>query len=205
VTNADFNLGNVLFAEAGTYDLVISNAGGLVTNFEEIVNLPPPPLSISSISPDIGVTNGGALVSITGTGFTNGATVYFGNAAAGSVSVLSATNITAYTPAVTAAGAVNVMVVNGDFQPVVLTNGFTFVAPIALSLAQQGGTLGTNNNVAFTLNVGGAAIPGWNFIVEASSNLLNWQPLQTNSSPFIFIDTNAASLPLRFYRAVQTQ
>jgi hypothetical protein len=51
-------------------------------------------------------------------------------------------------------------------------------------------------------SLGGPGIPGCNFIVEASTNLVNWQPLQTNPSPFTFIDTNAANYPMRFYRAV---
>jgi hypothetical protein len=196
-TNSMFNLGNVQFANPGNYDLVISNASGLVTNFEEIVNEPPPPLTISGIMPDTGLTNGGTMVTITGTGFTNGATVFFGNAAATSVTVVSATNISASTPAATAVGAVNVIVVNADFQPVVLTNGFTFMAPVFLSPPQPSG-----NNGTFAVTVGGSAIPGWNFIIEYSTDLENWQPLQTNSSPFTFTDTNAANYPLRFYRAV---
>jgi hypothetical protein len=202
-TNSILTLGDVPFAYAGIYNLVISNTSGLVTNFEEIVNQPPPPLTISSVMPDTGLTNGGTSVTITGTGFSNGATVSFGNAAATSVTVVSATNITATMPAATTAGAVNVVVINADFQPVTLTNGFTFVAPVSLSSPQQGGTLGSGNNATFTVIVGGAGIPGWNFIIECSTDLENWQPLQTNSSPFTFIDTNAASYPLRFYRAVQ--
>jgi hypothetical protein len=31
--------------------------------------------------------------------------------------------------------------------------------------------------------------------------LSGWMPLQTNVSPFTFIDTNAAAFPARFYRA----
>jgi hypothetical protein len=38
--------------------------------------------------------------------------------------------------------------------------------------------------------------------VEGSANLTAWQPLQTNSSPFTFTDTNASDYPLRFYRAM---
>jgi hypothetical protein len=48
----------------------------------------------------------------------------------------------------------------------------------------------------------GAGIPGFNFVVEGSTNLVTWQPLQTNSSPFAFTDTSASNHPLRFYRAV---
>jgi hypothetical protein len=40
--------------------------------------------------------------------------------------------------------------------------------------------------------------------VEASTNLVNWSPLATNTlngHPFPFSDPAAASLPQRFYRA----
>ena len=43
--------------------------------------------------------------------------------------------------------------------------------------------------------------PGTNYVIEASTNLSFWTPLDTNASPFRFTDTNAVSLPLRFYRA----
>jgi hypothetical protein len=204
-TNATLDLGSVPFAYAGTYDLVISNVSGLVTNFEEIVDLPPPVLTISGVTPNTGLTTGGTSVTITGTGFTNGATVFFGNAAATSVTVVSATNITASTPPAAIAGAVNATVVNPDFESAVLTKGFTYGAPVSLSSPQQGGTLGNGNIATFTLTVGGPGIPGYNYVIESSTDLVNWQSLQTNSSPFTFIDTNAASYPIRFYRAVLTQ
>jgi GH25 family lysozyme M1 (1,4-beta-N-acetylmuramidase) len=51
----------------------------------------------------------------------------------------------------------------------------------------------------FQVGLGGA--PGSNYIIEASSNLSDWTPLQTNASPFSFTDTNAVNLPLQFYRA----
>jgi len=52
------------------------------------------------------------------------------------------------------------------------------------------------------VNVGGAGLQGGSFIIESSTNLVNWQPLQTNPGPFTFTDTNAASYSARFYRAV---
>jgi hypothetical protein len=37
--------------------------------------------------------------------------------------------------------------------------------------------------------------------VEASTNLMNWQPVQTNSTPpFQFNDSHWTSYPSRFYR-----
>lgn len=55
----------------------------------------------------------------------------------------------------------------------------------------------TNGECQFTLT----GVPGFDWIVEGSEDLLNWTPLATNSLPFTFTDTNGVGLPLRFYRA----
>jgi sugar lactone lactonase YvrE len=47
---------------------------------------------------------------------------------------------------------------------------------------------------------GGSGTPGYNYAVEASTNLRNWIPIQTNSAPFQFIDISASAYPARFYR-----
>jgi hypothetical protein len=51
----------------------------------------------------------------------------------------------------------------------------------------------------FQFNLAGAA--GSNYVIEASTNLTDWIPLETNTSPFTFTDTNAVNFLLRFYRA----
>lgn len=43
-------------------------------------------------------------------------------------------------------------------------------------------------------------VPGENYVIEASTNLSNWIPLATNTSPFSFVDTNTTGFLLRFYR-----
>ena len=52
----------------------------------------------------------------------------------------------------------------------------------------------------FQLNVTG--VPGYNYAVQASTNLGDWLTLRTNAAPFSFADTNAASFPMRYYRTV---
>ncbi|MGC9941890.1 MAG: immunoglobulin domain-containing protein [Verrucomicrobiota bacterium] len=44
-----------------------------------------------------------------------------------------------------------------------------------------------------------------NYIVQASSDLIKWVSLETNASPFAFVDTNLDGSSLRFYRACQSQ
>jgi hypothetical protein len=43
---------------------------------------------------------------------------------------------------------------------------------------------------------------GAQYALQASTNLINWVTLQTNISPFKFVDTNAGLFNRRFYRAV---
>jgi hypothetical protein len=69
-------------------------------------------VTVSSVSPIGGMTNGMTPVTITGTNFTSPATVNFGTAAATNVTVVSPTEITANSPAA-GAGVVDVTVTTG--------------------------------------------------------------------------------------------
>ncbi len=91
--------------------------------------------TISSVTPNNGPISGGSAVTITGANFASGATVTFGGTAASNVVFVSATQITATTPA-HAAGAVNVVVTNADAQTGTLTNGYTYTATVAISFGQ---------------------------------------------------------------------
>ena len=39
-------------------------------------------------------------------------------------------------------------------------------------------------------------------IIEASTNLVGWLPLYTNTTPFLFTDTDATNYLYRFYRTL---
>jgi hypothetical protein len=45
-------------------------------------------------------------------------------------------------------------------------------------------------------------VPGLNYAIEASTNLVDWTPLATNSSPCTFVDDDATNFPARYYRSV---
>ena len=164
ITGANFAPGaTVMFGSAGATNVVVSNAttitattpagsagatavtvtnpggqsGSLANGFTYVAGL-----SVTSVSPSNGLPAGGTAVTITGTNFASGATVTFGSAAATNVVVVSATEITATTPA-GSAGAVSVMVtVSG--QNASLANGFTYAAPPTVSSVSpnSGSTLG---------------------------------------------------------------
>ena len=39
------------------------------------------------------------------------------------------------------------------------------------------------------------------YVVQASTNMIDWVPVQTNTAPFTFVDSNASLFSQRFYRA----
>ena len=86
-----------------------------------------PPPTVTGITPNSGSANGGSSVTITGTGFSAGATVQLGGATAANVVAVSSTSITATTPA-HAAGAVDVVVKNSDNQTGTLSGGYTYTS-----------------------------------------------------------------------------
>src|ERR1035441_333470 len=52
------------------------------------------------------------------------------------------------------------------------------------------------SNGQFKLGVAGLA--GYSYVVQASTDLVSWLPLQTNPAPFVFVDANAAGYRHRF-------
>ena len=113
---------------AGLVDVVVTNPdtqSATATNaFTYVV---PGPLLVS-VSPASGVTTGGTTVTLTGSGFQNGAAVTFDGVAATGVTFLSPTQLTAVTPA-HATESVEVRVVNPDTQSSRKDPGF-FYSPV---------------------------------------------------------------------------
>ena len=48
----------------------------------------------------------------------------------------------------------------------------------------------------------GPAVSGGTCVIEASTDLVNWVPVATNTVPFTFVDANASQFTRRFYRTV---
>jgi len=55
-----------------------------------------------------------------------------------------------------------------------------------------------NDQFQFSLT----GVPGFSYIIQASTDLISWNSIQTNTSPFTFTDTAATNYSYRFYRAV---
>jgi hypothetical protein len=119
---------------AGPADVKVVNPDGqqavLTSGF---LSTPTPAPVLFSISPTSGPAAGGTVVSLLGTGFQVGSTVFFGSVGATLNGVPTSTNITVTTP-VLPAGLVTVKVVNPDGQQTALPNAFTATTGAALTV-----------------------------------------------------------------------
>ena len=79
-------------------------------------------------------------------------------------------------------------------------NESSFASEMSYTVPSVAATLGnvTRANGQFSFLVSGNS--GSNYVVQASSDLINWVPVTTNTAPFVFTDTNTAAFCKRFYR-----
>jgi hypothetical protein len=192
-TSSTLNLTNVQFNVTSGYSLLISNSSGLITNFDEIFNQPLTNAPTFVLQPQGEMTNLGAIVEFDAAaiGFPSPDYQWWLNGAqikGATDSSLILTNVLE-----NQFGAYSVIAKNSlgsaTSQPAVLTPSKT-VLLTAVNLSSG----------RFSIN--GAGASGSNFVLQVSKNLIDWLPLQTNASPWTYTDTDAASGPSRFYRAI---
>ena len=90
--------------------------------------------------------------------------------------------------------------VNLHFDEALLQQG---IIPSSPSLAAGLIAPAMSSSGQFQFNVSG--VSGFSYTVEASTDLTDWLPIFTNTSPFTFTDTNATPSTQNFYRAVYYQ
>ena len=115
----------------GTVDVVVTSDNRVATLPAAFTYSPAP--QISGVSPAVGPTGGGTLLTITGSGFVAGATVRVGGVASGSVDVVNASTIRAVTPA-HAVGTVDVEVVIAGVTAT-RPSSFTYLLPVPHTFA----------------------------------------------------------------------
>ena len=180
---------------AATVTVSFNGQSGSLTNGFAYVA----PLSIGSVSPNLGPTAGGTAVTITGAKFASGATVTFGGAPATNVNVLNSSTITASTPP-GAAGAVTVTVTVNS-QSVSLVNGFTYTtAPIVSGVSPNNGltTGGTGVTITGTNFVAGAGVTfggtaATNVVVVNSTSITATAPAHAAGAVTVTVTVNSQS------------
>jgi hypothetical protein len=153
---------------------------------------------LTSLSPASGRTNGGTVVTLTGSNFLSGATVQLGGSSATAVSVSSSTQVTATTPA-HALGVVSVTVFNANGLSA--TNQFTYVLPPSPAALSSVGRSGASLVMVW---VGGTNQP---CVLLSATNVAqprsSWIPVATNAVGPGGLSTNQLPVgpgdPQRFY------
>ena len=146
-----------------------------------VVDLQPDPIAPSAfaaVTPATGRTNGGTVVTLTGSNFLSGATVRFDGFGATALIVNSPTRILAATPA-HAPGVVNVTVLNPNGRSANYLNAFTYVLPPPPARLSAAGSAGNDLWIVWT---GGANQP---CVLLSGTNLAQpmstWTPVATNA------------------------
>jgi hypothetical protein len=199
-------IATVVTAEDGTttktYNVIVTRAGASIP-------------TLGSISPSSGSLTGGTPVSIVGTNFTGTTAVTFGGLAASAYTVNSSTSITATTPA-HAAGAVDIVVVGANGSAT-LTNGYAYIASLALSPADgalPAGTIGvaysqtitaSGGTASYSYVVSSGALPG-GLLLNGSSGVISGTPTASDSFSFTVTatDANAATNSASYAIAVSS-
>ena len=78
------------------------------------------------------------------------------------------------------------------------TNSTAALTVFATAAATLASTVQAHGQYALIV----AGVPGCNYVVQASTDMINWVPVQTNTAPFTFVDPHASQFDRRFYRSV---
>jgi CxxC motif-containing protein (DUF1111 family) len=151
-----------------------------VAGGEEVV-VPLRPV-ITGLDPTSGLTNGGAVVTISGSNFLSGATVRFGDGEGMNVSVISSNQISAITPP-QIPGVVNVVVVNTNGLSATNYYGFTYEEPPPPPLPAPELVPGSMVVTASNMNFIWAGSAHSTSVLMSSTNLADeagWEPVVTN-------------------------
>ena len=77
----------------------------------------------------------------------------------------------------------------------------TFSAEVSYTVpapaAQLSAVVSAGGQFSFTVT----GVSGQQYVVQASTNLLNWVSVMSNTAPFVFVDSDTAGYKQRFYRA----
>ncbi len=168
-------------------------------------------LTISGVGPNSGPGTGGTAVTITGTGFTQSASVTFGGVASPSVTWVSSTQLQTVTPA-HARGIFSVAVnENPHNQSATLTAGYTYLSSTSLTVSgaspsqgpTTGGTIVTITGTGFQTGaaVSFGSVQSTAVTVSSSTQIAAMTPPENSGTVAITVSglsTQSSSLPSAF-------
>jgi Immunoglobulin domain/Immunoglobulin I-set domain len=193
-TNSSLTLTNVQPDDAGNYAVQVTNLFGSTLSSNAVLTVLVPPTITTQPTNVTALAGNTAVFTVAA----DGTAPFSYQWAFNNTNLEDATNLTLTLTNVTMdqAGTYSVIVTN-------LAGGVTSsnaVLNIYSSAAStlNGASLDTDNDIQFTV----AGVPGFNYAVLASTNMMDWVPLTTNISPFVFIDTNTSGNPQQFYRTL---
>lgn len=128
-----------------------------------------------------------------------GYNVYYGGASDDYTNMVSVGNLTNLTVSGLADGTTyyfSARAINGFG----LESGYSVQSIYAVPTAAA--ILGQPVYVSNGVSISVTGVPGYSYVIEASTDLVSWVVLRTNVSPLQFTDTNSWRYPKRFYRAV---
>jgi uncharacterized repeat protein (TIGR01451 family) len=173
-----------------TYTLTVTNGGPGAASGVVVTDTLPAGLNyVSASAPPTILSLGGPVM------------LNFGNIPAGGSSSATLT-----VHAAVAGFYTNLVSVTGNEADLALANNSAQIATgVATFIPASLGSVTVHTNGSFTLILTGQ--PGQTYIVQASTNLVNWVPVNTNSASVIgkfqFTDSNVSSFKQRFYRAIR--
>jgi hypothetical protein len=130
----------------GSVTVSVTTVGGTADSPSQYTYVPAP--AISGLSPAAGPNAGGTSVTITGTNLAGTSAVSFGGKAATNVTVVSATDVTALTPAGTGTVTVSLTTIGGTAT---LPASYTYYpAPAGLAITPDIGSAGGGTHVTIT-------------------------------------------------------
>jgi type II secretory pathway pseudopilin PulG len=153
----------------GVVNVVVTTTSGPVTATNAYSYVP----TVTSLSTNFGTTagSGGTQITITGTGFANGATVTFGGVSSASVTYVSSTSIKASVPA-GAAGTVDVVVtVGGVSSQPSAGDRYTYITtPTVTSVSPNAGPTAAGTSVT----ISGTSFGGVTTVKFGATNALSF-------------------------------
>jgi hypothetical protein len=193
-TTATLTLANAQTNGAGIYTLVVTNDFGSITSSNAVLTVLMSPSITAQPAGSTNVAGTTAIFNVVADGTAPLIYQWLSNG----TNLVDATNATLTLNSVTLDQAGNYSVTVMNIAGSVTSSNAVLSVYTTAAATLNGCSFSCVNGVQFQV----AGVPGFNYAVQESTNLIDWVSLITNTSPFCFTDTNASNFPQQFYRTL---